>query len=329
MKLLVIGCGSIGRRHIRNLRRIGAAEILVHDAVPERLAAAEKEYGIRGYADLDAALETRPDGALICTPPNSHIALAEKALRSGAHLFIEKPLASDLAGVDRLLQQAAAGGRCILVGYNLRFHEGLRCLKRILDEGTVGRVYAARAEFSVRTPDYRPDFGETYMARRALGGGVLLDHSHEFDYLRWLLGEVRGVGCRASRLHPLGSDTEEMAEVTLEFETGAIAGVHLDVIGRPYSRGCKFIGEKGTLVWTYPERGVNMFSAQSGRWEWVGEGPGGEILDDAPYIAEMQHFLACIEGKESPLVDGPAGRRVLEIALAARRSAETGRFVEV
>ena len=329
MKLLVIGCGSIGKRHIRNLLRISGTVVLAHDAMPDRLRAVASEYGLRGYTDLDAALEEKPDGVLVCTPPSSHVPLARRVLEAGAHLFIEKPLADGFAGVDDLLEDARSGGRCVLVGYNLRFHEGLRRLKRVLDEGRIGCVYAARAEFSVHVPDYRPEFREIYMARRDQGGGVFLDHSHEFDYLRWLLGEVRRVGAVASGLHPLGSDTEEIAEVTLEFESGAIAGVHLDVVGRPYSRGCKLIGERGTVVWTYPEKGVNVFSAEGKRWERVGEGVGGEVLDDAPYIAEMRHFLACVEGKESPLVDGFSGRRVLEIALAARRAAETGRIVEV
>lgn len=329
MRLLVIGCGSIGRRHIRNLRRIGGVEVLAHDAARERLAAAEKEYGVRAYGDLDAALNERPDGVLVCTPPISHIPLAQKALQSGAHLFIEKPLASELTGVDSLIEKATDGRRCLLVGYNLRFHEGLRCLKRLLDEGRIGRVYAARAQFSVHVPDYRPEFRDIYMVRRDQGGGVLLDHSHELDYLRWLLGEVRRVGAMAAGLHPLGSDAEEIAEVMLGFESGAIAGVHLDMIGRPYSRSCQLIGEKGALVWTYPEKGVSVFSAGGRGWERVGEGVGGEVFDDGPYIAEMRHFLRCIEGRELPLVDGPTGRRVLEIALAARRSAESGIVVEV
>ena len=128
MRFLVVGAGSIGQRHGRNLAALGHA-VLAWDADPERLRAAAVA-GMRPAASLEAALATRPDGALICTPPASHVDLGRRALAAGAHLFVEKPIADASAAVPALLDLAASHGRVLAVGFNLRFLPSLRLVRR-------------------------------------------------------------------------------------------------------------------------------------------------------------------------------------------------------
>jgi predicted dehydrogenase len=325
MKILVIGCGSIGERHIRNLKGLFAGEIIACDTDQKQLSAIGKKYKTQTCTDLERALGKNVDAALICTPPSTHISIAREVVDRGAHVFIEKPLSHSLKGVDELIERARKKNFTILVGYNLRFHPGLALVKKLCGRGEVGRILSARAEVGQYLPDWRPwqDYRRSYTARKKLGGGIILDGSHELDYMRWLLGEVKEVSCFADKLSSLEVDTEDTAEVLLKFKSGAIAGVHLDFIRRDYSRNCELIGEEGSIVWSYPEALVKVYSARNKKWRAIRAGGN----PNETYVREIEHFLRCVWGKENPLIDGKEGKKTLEIALAAKKSAETGKVI--
>jgi len=327
MKILVIGCGSIGERHIRNLRGLSAGEIIACDTDRKRLSAIGKKYKIQTYADLGRALSKNVDAALVCTPTNTHIPIARKVIDSGAHVFIEKPLSHNLKGVDDLIDRARKKNLAIFVGYNLRFHPGLVLVKRLLEKGEIGKVLSARAEFGQYLPDWRPlqDYRRSYTARKMLGGGIILDSSHELGYMRWLLGEVKEVSCFAGKLSRLVTDVEDTARVLLKFRSGSIASVSLDFIRRDYSRNCELICEEGSIIWDYPGALVKIYSAKNKKWRVIKVGSDPNEM----YVREMRHFIRCVQGKESPLSDGKEGKKTLEIALAAKKSAETGKIVRI
>jgi predicted dehydrogenase len=325
MKSLVIGCGSIGERHISNLQSLSAGEILVHDVDSERLALIREKYQVRTYVDFDEALKQHIDAFIICVPPSLHIRFALSGAEHGAHLFIEKPLSHTLDGVDSLLNQTRAKGLVVFVGYNLRFHPGLKLVKQFLDEDRIGKVLSATVDVGQYLPDWHPwhDYRQMYTAKKEAGGGIILDASHELDYIRWLLGEVKEVFCFAGKLSSLEVETEDTAEIILKFENGALAGVHLDFVQRAYSRSCKLIGEKGTIVWDYPRKKVSIFHAASSHWEEIRT----EADPNDMYVEEMKHFVNCAKGEETPMVNGAGAKRVLQIALAARKSSQSRRIV--
>ena len=329
MKFLVTGCGSIGKRHIRNLKALNAGEITAHDAKPERCHEVEQQYGIKTFDDLDEALAQKPDVALICTPTSLHISSALSAAQSGGHLFIEKPLSHSLDGVDELLRIVAQKNLVTLVGCNLRFHLGIALIKELLDKKSIGRVICARVQAGQYLPDWHPweDYRQGYSARKSLGGGVILDGVHEIDYITWFLGEVSQVFCFSGKLSSLEIDTEDTAEILLQFRSGAIAEVHLDYIQRSYGRSCQITGEDGTILWDFNEKQVRLYSAESRTWEVFCEKPDYDINE--MYVDQMKHFLQCVEGKAKPMQDINSGKGILEIALAAKESAETGKMVSL
>jgi predicted dehydrogenase len=131
------------------------------------------------------------DAALITEAISVHLAHARAAAASGAHLFIEKPLANTPDGLPELLADCRANGLALLVAYNFRFYQPLQLMRDAVQSGCIGRVVSARAEVGQYLPDWRPgaDYRQSVTARAELGGGVLLELSHEIDYLRWLVGE--------------------------------------------------------------------------------------------------------------------------------------------
>lgn len=306
---------------MRNLRSLGVGEIAACDPDPERLAPMVAELDIQPYSDFEQALHTiRPDAVLVCTPPSLHLAQVRQAIAASAHVFIEKPISHSMEGVKALLGEARASGRVVQVGYNLRFHPAIRKLKQIVEEKTLGRILWTRAEVGQYLPDWRPwqDYRQSYTARRELGGGIILDASHEIDYLLWFFGEPVEVLCMASTVSQLAVNVEDSASLLLRFASGSHADLHLDFVQRIPSRSCKLVGEEGTAIWEDGDT-VSVRVLRPGKQP---ENFQYDFDDNEMYVDELKQFLSCIETGQSPMVDAEQAAQVLEWALAARSAAE-------
>jgi predicted dehydrogenase len=160
-----------------------------------------------------------------------------------------------------------------------------------------------------------------------LGGGAVLELSHELDYARWLMGEVSGVTARVAHLSDLDISVEDLAEIVLRFENGALGSVHLDMLQRSPTRSCRIIGTEGTLTWDWSTHGVRCFSAAANEWEDLV--PAQNLDRNDMYVAELKHFVDCIKGESVSLCTGEDGRRDLEIAAAVKESSATERFIHL
>lgn len=329
MRLVIAGCGSIGGRHARNLRALGDHELLLHDVDERRWQPLARAWRVLGFTDLAEALATSPEAVIVANPTSCHVSTALAAARAGCHLFIEKPLSHSLEGVDELIGLVQGGGLTTLVACNLRFDPGLAAVKTALGKGAIGRLLAMCIQFGSYLPDWRPheDYRTGYSARKDLGGGVLLDAIHEIDYARWLAGEVTEVSGLMARVGDLAIETEDLALVWLRFASGAVAEIHLDYLNRCYSRSCELLGTQGTLRWDFVSGLAELYRGDRREWQTVGRRPEG-CPPDEMYVAEMSHFLRCLEGRESSAQDVAAGGEALAIALAAKESSATGRAIQ-
>jgi predicted dehydrogenase len=331
MRIVVFGAGSIGQRHLKNLLVLGCEVAAVFDPSPARLDEVRSLVGdgCRLTTDEAEAFAAAADAALISSPTHRHLGQARTALEHGWHVFVEKPLAHTLDGTDALVEQAAGAGRTVLVGCNLRFLPSLVLVKRLVEEGRIGRLLAARAHCGYYLPFWRPgtDYREGYGAKQATGGGIILDSIHEFDYLTWLLGQPREVFAYAGRVSSLEIDTEDTADVLLRFDYGAVANVHLDYLQRTYRRACDVIGEDGVIAWDYITQSVTVYGKEDRRTEVFQESINTER--NQMFVDEMRHFIRCIEAGEPPVLDAAGGRAILEVALAAKASAAQGKPLRV
>src|SRR6202142_2394632 len=156
-RVLIVGCGSIGRRHAANLKSLGMEQLGFCDTSQEALQQCRKELHGEIFTDYAEALKQfRPDIALICTPPVYHVEQALAALQARAHVFIEKPLSHESSGIHVLIAEARRRDRNVQVGYNMRFQPGLKILKQLIDAGKIGRVLWLSAEVGPYLPDWRP-----------------------------------------------------------------------------------------------------------------------------------------------------------------------------
>jgi glutamate-1-semialdehyde aminotransferase/spore coat polysaccharide biosynthesis protein SpsF (cytidylyltransferase family)/predicted dehydrogenase len=323
-RALVVGCGSIGRRHARNLKSLGVKQLGFCDTSPEALKQCLEEAPGEIFSDYSEALQKfKPDIVLLCTPPVYHVDEARAALRAHAHVFIEKPLSHESSGIQALIAEARRRDRNVQIGYNMRFHPGLQILKEVIDSGKIGRVMWLNVEAGQYLPDWRPwqNYRESYSARHELGGGIILDGSHELDYICWLLGRPTEVTCRAEHLSSLDVDVEDSAWIYLSFPERRRAELHLDFVQRVYTRTCKVVGESGTAFWDFSVPEVRWFSTEHSTWNSV---PFVFEANDM-YVSEMIHFLESLGTGTGPMIDLDQGRDVIRVVEAAKKSSRDGK----
>jgi predicted dehydrogenase len=202
-------------------------------------------------------------------------------------------------------------------------------MRRALRDNHIGAGLVLRAEACRHLSEWRAgtDYRQNVSARSDLGGGVLLELSHEVDYARWLMGEIRSVSAQVERVGDLEIDVEDTATLLLSFDSGAVGVVHLNMIERPALRRCRIAGALGTLTWDAGSHNVRQFCAARDSWSDLYTGSDLDYSD--AYLAEMKRFLDCVEGGAPVAVTGEDALRTLEIIDAAKRSALEGRTVMI
>jgi predicted dehydrogenase len=286
--------------------------------------------GTNVYKGIEQALdESSHDVVILCSPNHLHVLQAMLALSRGCHVFVEKPLALELADAEKLASPARESEGLLMVGCNLRFHRGVRTLSEALRDGAVGRPLYAKAHFAHYLPNWRPgtDYRKTYSARKDLGGGILLDAIHEPDYLCWLFGKAKDVQGRLMNLGDLALNVEDVAMFVIAHESGVVSEVHVDYLRRDKSRGCVITGTEGTLQWESaaknPERIlVRAFDASRDRWTVLCDEPAYDL--NRQYVKEMAYFLNAVAKGERPMNGLEEAMHSLALLDAVRESSKRG-----
>lgn len=323
LKGVIVGYGSIGRRHAQNLFSLGVREIFF---------LRHKKRGVlpaHHFVDIQSVLDRKPDFAIIANPTSAHIPLALAFAKAGMNLFVEKPLSHTMRGVRELMAAARAKKLVTMVGYNFRFHPQLQYIKKILDGNGIGKVVSGRASAGQYLPDWHPeeDYARGYAARRALGGGVILTLIHEIDYLSWLLGEPQRVFCMDGKLSGLALDTEDVADILIKYRGGAHGAVHLDYVQRAPRRTLEIIGTEGTILWDYDAGTLRLYRAKEKKWRT--HTLPRAFTRNTMFLLEMKHFLDCVRHGRQTEIPFAEGARSLATALAAKKSSVREKLIKL
>ncbi len=326
--VLVAGCGSIGRRHLRNLRACGVEKLFVTDPDGDRRGEAAREVEAGEVGSIREAVERGANVVFVTSPSHLHLEMALEAARLGCDLFVEKPLSHEWSGVPELLALCETNKIVTMVGCNMRFHHGPRTLRDVLASGCLGNIASAHLDAGQYLPDWHPseDYRRGYSANRSAGGGVLLDGIHEIDYALWLFGAVTHVAAGGGHRSALDLDVEDTVDLLLRFDGGLPVTIHLDYIQRSYSRTCKIIGDMGTALWSFGEA-VRVYDAETRRWREIPPEPGYEV--NAMYVDELKHFLKAVSDRRNPMGSFGEGARALAVALAAGTALADGSTVAI
>ena len=324
MKVLVLGYGSIGKRHIRNLLQLGYQNLTVFD--PNESSLKEVE-GIAPNTDVTsdygALLMKSFDVVFVCSPTALHVKQALDFAERKTHLFIEKPLGDSLEGVNDLIGTVRKNQLITMIGCNMRFHPAVTFLKEVLHSNILGALYHFRLEAASYLPDWRPgqDYRNNYGAHRDMGGGIILDGIHELDYATWLFGDFRQIECVAGKLSNLEIDVEDVAEITVQSKSNVIGSIYLSYLDQPYRRGYDISGEKGSLRWRYENKFVEIFMNGDTAWKKAKEFSDYDANNS--YLDMLKYFFNCLENKRETFCNVKFARNVLSAALTARSKAES------
>ncbi len=268
VSVLIVGCGSIGRRHGRVLAGLGVRDLRACDPLPGQQAVFQGEVpGARLYDSYEAGLAGHPDAVLICTPTWLHVPMAAQALRAGCHVLIEKPLAPSSDGVHALAALAAERQKKVMVALCFRYHAGLLKARELLRSGRVGRPVSIRALVGEYLPYARPDYRDLFSSRYA----GAFDLIHEVDLALWFADQpVRRVFSVSGSYSDIGIEAPDLAELLVEFEDRCTASIHLDFFQRPRRRQTELICTKGTITVEFAAWDrctVSVYEAERGVWE--------------------------------------------------------------
>ena len=267
--ILIVGLGSIGRRHTDNFSKY-FNEIDIVDINPERIEQAKKEYNINNsFSDYKNALENNSyDAVAITTPPHLHLPIAKLSAEKGSHLFIEKPLGMNIDGWQDVERLCIDNKIISYVAYCHRHIVFSKRLKEMVEEGLIGRPVHANMRWGSYLPDWHPyeDYRSFYMAKKEQGGGALMDESHGIDLVRYILGDVREVFGIVDTISDLEIDSDDAAFLTLRMESNALVHINFDLASRTPRLNFEITGTKGSLIWDRALNKIDHYSANSKEW---------------------------------------------------------------
>ena len=272
------------------------------------------------------AIEAGIQAAVIATPAVHHIQQAIELMGNGIHVLIEKPLSHSLDNLDELLRVKQNSKVVCLVGYCLRYNSGALKFHNMLNNKKIGQILHVQVNCGSYLPHWRPDqdYRQSVSAIKELGGGVLLELSHELDYIRWFFGEMKSVSANIQNSGTLDIDVEDSVDMIFESEQGYSVSVHLDFNTRNTRRKCTARCSNGNLTWDAVENKVIWQPA-----DVIEEVESYQNDRNYVYKEQLKHFFSCIEKGEQPSVSIHDGAIILNMIEFAKKSHKIGKKVAI
>lgn len=326
-RVLVIGCGSIGERHLRCLLRTGGAQVVACDSKEFLLERMRKEYAVATFVSLEAALASQKfEGVVICTPAHTHIAIALKAIRTGAGLLIEKPLSVGFDQLDELQKEIAKTKRFVGVAYIYHFTPSVEAARGFLQNADFGRPLQVNIVSGQHFPTFRPAYREIYYTRHETGGGAIQDAlTHFVNLVEWFFGPTTRVVCDSKHQALEGISVEDTVNA-MATNGGVLVSYSLN----------QFQAPNETLIQIHCERGSVKIEPHAQRWavfprdatDWEYRSVPVKHRDDL-FLAQANAFLEGLDGKRTVLCTLDEAVQTLKFNVAALESARTGQAVTI
>lgn len=247
----VVGTGNIALRHRSNIKKLFPDVSIIALSSRERPPQKEIQYADSIVQNVKDLIEKEIDFAIVAAPANLHEYFSNKFIINGIPVLIEKPIAMTISDAEKIVINANKYKMPVGIGYCLRYLPSLSAVKNVLLSERLGKIFYGNVEVGQYLPDWRPgqDFMKSVSANKELGGGVLLELSHELDYLNWLFGPLDVTHANLRSSTELNLDVEDCADFCLKTNNDMKINVHLDFLQKRSYRKCRFVGTKGVLEW--------------------------------------------------------------------------------
>ncbi len=340
----IVGCGMIANFHARAVGDIrGASVVACYDTVGASADRFAKANDCVAYHDLKKMMaDPNVDVITICTPSGAHMEPALAAAKAGKHVIVEKPLEVTLTRCDRIIDACNKAGVVLSTIFPSRFHESSQLLKKAVDKGRFGKLTVGDAYVKwFRTQEYY-DSGAWRGTWKLDGGGALMNQAiHSVDLLAWLMGPVQDISARTATLAHERIEVEDVAMATLRFENGALGVIEATTTAFPGalkrieihgSAGSAVLEEEDITMWEFAKQtrsDAALLERMAGKTKTGGGAADPTAIGHHGHTEQFKNVLSAIKKGTQPLIDGPEGRRSVEIILAIYKAAETGRTVEL
>ena len=310
-KAVVIGLGNIALRHRRNLKLLFPEIFIISVPSSGKFENQNVEFADKISLSLNDAIREGLDMGIVASPAPFHALHTKSLLLAKVPALIEKPVTGNSQDAYELIRTQQKTLVPAAVGYCLRFMPSSIKIKELLDEKLIGHIYNASINVGQYLPDWRPlkDYQNSVSAKANLGGGALLELSHELDYIQWLLGSMKVHYAQLRSSSELNLEVEELVDVVLVSEAGTVCNIHLDFLQKKARRVCSFIGEKGRLDWNLKRNTIMLHTVK-----------GSEVLfsesdwdTNKMYLSLLIDFLDLVAGRENSSVDIEQARKTIEL----------------
>jgi len=325
--ILVIGCGSIGERHVRCFRATTRADVSACDSNTALLERIATQYHVPTHTDAGAAFAAgRYDGIVICTPAQTHLDIALAGLRHGAGLLIEKPLSTGLEKVPAVRDEIARSGKFVGIAYVYHFMPWIQGAREILASGELGRPLHVSVVTGQHFPTFRPAYRDIYYTRHETGGGAIQDAlTHIANAVEWLIGPTTRLSCDAAHQSLEGVTVEDTVNVTAR-NGGVLVNYALNQFQAPNETTIQIHCEGGSVKIEGHEQRFGIFRRSAAAWEWRKSPP---MERDDIFIAQANAFLDGLQSQPNHLCTFGEAVQTLKFNLAALESLRGGTAVEI
>lgn len=366
MKVLVVGGGSMGRRRLRDLTYLNPGGVLLFEPVSGRCEQVSAAFSLRGFTNLDAALQQNPDAVVVSTPPALHEQYVRRSFEDSRHVFAEVPFLLDYDGLKDIAEKAVNRKTQVLgISHTIRYYPPFRLIRDLLERNTIGKPLYFEYSLGNYLPDWHPyeDYRKFYASDQKLGGAGMDMLLHELSAIQWWMGRATKIQARLTKVSALEITGPDTHDILMRFDNGAVGFFHHDIIERgTVGRHIRIAGEEGTIEWHQNQPTIRLYSGKENRADEVGfdkasdweaameasreatrliaaqRASSGHIpaavapsfTYESCYLREMRHYLDAVAGK-APYTMCTIGEELNTVAAfhAVLHSADAGREVEV
>lgn len=325
--ILIIGTGSIGERHLRCFLATGRARVSFCEPNPELRQRIGEQYPVRGFESLDRALNEQAfDGAVICTPAHTHLAIAHPLLDQQIGVLLEKPLSTTYDDVPALLHKIESGNHIARVAYVYRSIPLIQELHRLLQDSPFGAPRHISVVSGQNFPSFRPAYRDIYYNSHATGGGAIQDAlTHGIHAAEWLDGPICEVSCHAEHQVLEGVDVEDTVNLIAKNRNGTLLNFSLNQFQAPNESFWFIHCPGGSFRAEIHNHRIGKLALGESEWQWQ-EIPREER--DGAFTRQANAFLDNLDGLPSPLATVAEAAQTLNVHLAALESAQTGQTLK-
>ena len=304
IKICLIGRGSIGKRHLKNLLALGYKNIIAFSNRYDKVKTIqfEKEFGVQTINNLEKLETFQPKIFFICNPTSLHEQAMQLAIDHGAHIFVEKPISHALGNLEKIKTELIKKKLLLFQANCLRFHPVIKGIKELLANNEFGNLQYAKIFCGGYFPDWHPseDYHVSYVGKKELGGGAVLTLQHEIDYVYWFFGELKNLCSITKKISDLDINVEDSAEILAESNTCPMVNIHLNIFQRPHSRKIQIFGNNASLTYQFGDPTLRLYNFNNKNYKeffYIGDYDTNQM-----YIDEVKHFFNCLDGNDTPLV---------------------------